>query len=103
MTKYVIVTAISSYRIRYTIPVDELQKLNEDVPVDGHEIEWAEDSVTCQDVEEFSQLHIGESIIDSRIVDEQEMLRMFDADNDYLNSWTKERKIEYVKDWKCDR
>lgn len=101
MTKYVMVTAISSYRIRYAIPVDELQKLNEDVPVDGHEIEWAEDSVTCQDAEEFSQLHIGESIIDSRIVDEQEMLQMFDAENDYLKSWTKAEKIEHVKDWKC--
>lgn len=62
MTKYVIVTAISSYRMRYCIPVDELQKLNPDVPIEGHEIEWADDCVTSEDVDEFSQMHIGEQI-----------------------------------------
>ena len=100
MTKYVIVTAISSYRMRYCIPVDELQELNVEVPVEGREIEWAEDCVTCNEVEEFSQKHIGETILDSEIVDEEQMLNKFDADNDYLKDWTREKKIEYVRNWK---
>ena len=100
MTKYVIVTAISSYRMRYCIPVDELQELNVEVPVEGREIEWAEDCVTCNEVEEFSQKHIGESIIDAEIVDEEQMLTKFDTDNDYLTGWTREKKIEYVRNWK---
>ena len=100
MTKYVIVTAISSYRMRYCIPVDELQQLNIEVPIEGHEIEWAEDCVTCGEVEEFSQKHIGETIIDSEIVTEEEMLNKFDSDNDYLAGWTTEKKIAHVRKWK---
>ena len=100
MTKYVIVTAISSYRMRYCIPVDELQELNVEVPVEGREIEWAEDCVTCDEVVEFSQKHVGETIIDSEILTEEQMLEKFDADNDYLKDWTRERKIEYVRNWK---
>lgn len=100
MTKYAIVTAISSYRIRYAIPVDELQKLNTDVPVEGHEEEWAMDCVTCGEAEEFSQLHIGEQIIDAVVVDEDAMLAQFDKDNDYLADWTKEKKIQHVRNWK---
>jgi hypothetical protein len=100
MTKYVIVTAISSYRMRYCIPVDELQELNVEVPVEGREIEWAEDCVTCDEVVEFSQKHIGETIIDSEILTEEQTLEKFDADNDYLKDWTREKKIEYVRNWK---
>ena len=100
MTKYVIVTAISSYRMRYCIPVDELQELNVEVPVEGREMEWAEDCVTCNEVVEFSQKHVGETIIDSEILTEEQMLEKFDADNDYLKDWTREKKIQYVRNWK---
>lgn len=98
--KYVIVTAISSHRMRYCIPVDELQKLNTDVPVEGNEIEWAQDCVAMQEIKEFSQMHIGEQIIDGEIVSEEKMLEIFDRDNDYLNSWTKDYKVHWVRNWK---
>lgn len=102
MTKYVIVTAISSYRTRYAIPVDELQKLNTDVSVEGREIEWAKDCVTCNQVQEFSQLHLGEQILDAAVVDEEAMLAQFDADNDYLVDWSKDYKIQHVRNWKFE-
>jgi hypothetical protein len=86
--------------MRYCIPVDELQELNVEVPVEGREIEWAEDCVTCNEVVEFSQKHIGETIIDSEILTEEQILEKFDADNDYLKDWTREKKIEYVRNWK---
>ena len=103
MTKYVIVTAISSYRMRYAIPVDQLQDLNTDVPVEGHEVEWALDCVTCEEVNEFSQMHVGEQIIDAAIIDEDVMLQLFDVDNGYLKDWSKEKKLEYVRKWKYDK
>lgn len=98
--KYVIVTAISTHRMRYAIPVDELQKLNTDVPIEGHECEWAEDCVTCEEVKEFSQEHIGEQIVDSVIMSEPKMLEQFDKDNEYLSSWTEEQKIKFVRNWR---
>ena len=98
--KYVIVTAISTHRMRYCVPVDELQKLNTDVSVEGHEIEWAEDCVTMEEVKEFSQKHLGELIVDSHVVSEAEMLQQFESDNDYLKSWTDEFKVQHVNDWR---
>lgn len=95
--EYVVVTCISSFRQRYVIPVDELQALNPDEPVDPA---WALDCVTMEQVKEFSQRHVGEQIIDAQVVKEAEILQFFDADNDYLASWTEEQKLEWIRDWK---
>lgn len=95
--KYVLVTAISTHRMRYAIPMDELQKLNEEQPVDP---KWALDCVTMQEIEEFSQEHLGEQIVDYDVLTEEEILAQFDKDNDYLTSWTTEKKINYIRDWK---
>ena len=54
---YVVVTCVSSYRMRYVMHKDDLQKLNTEKPVDP--IEWANDTVTMEQCEEFSQEHMG--------------------------------------------
>ena len=59
--------------------------------------EWLADSVVMQEVEEFSQEWLGEQIIDTDVISEDQMLQLFEKDNDYLNSWTKEKKIEWVR------
>ena len=94
---YVIVTAISSYRIRYAMHRDDLQKLNPDLPVDS--VEWANDTVSADECEEFSQEYMGEYIVDSVEMNEDDMLDLFDKDNDYLSKWTKDQKLELVR--KC--
>ena len=100
MTKYVMVTTVLSYRMRYMIPVDELQRLNPDVSIEGREISWAFDSVASEEAKEFSQLPIGEHVVDGIIITEDQMLEQFDKDNSYLKDWTNEQKIEFVKDWR---
>ena len=102
--RYVVVTAVSQHRMRYCVPMSELQKLN---PEGGDlfndyqkAIEWANDSVTMEEVKEFSQSFLGEQIVDTFILDEERMLQMFDRDNDYLKDWPKSKKIEHVHDWK---
>lgn len=94
--KYVLVTAMAQYRMRYAIPMDELQKLNPAAPVDP---KWALDSVTCNDVKEFSQLWLGETIVDHEVLSEQQILEKFDSDNDYLAGWSTEKKLSYIHDW----
>lgn len=94
--KYAVVTCISQFRQRYVVPVEKLQAKNTSMEV--RPIEWAEDSVTCEDVKEFSQKYLGEEIIDTFIVDEERLLTLFDRDNDYLSDWTKEKKIEWIHD-----
>ncbi len=95
--KYVVVNALTQYRMRYVIPLDELQKLNPDHPVDP---KWALDSVTCEDVEEFSQLWLGETIIDHEVVSEERILEMFDTDHEYLVNMDTDRKLSIIRNWK---
>lgn len=99
--EYVLVTAISHFRMRYCIPVDELRKENPEASDEQfNAIEWANDCVTMNECDEFSQAHISEDIVDTRVVSEEEMLRQFDEDNDYQRSWTREQKIAFVHRWK---
>jgi len=92
---YVVVTAISSYRVRYVMHRDDLQKLNPVDPVNA--IEWANDTVNADECDEFSQEHMGEYIVDTVEMSEDDMLELFDKDNDYLRGWTKDQKLEWVR------
>lgn len=95
--KYVVVTAISTFRQRYVVPLDELQALNPDMPVHP---DWAMDCVTMEEVKEFSQKHLGEQIVDCVVLNEKKTLELFNEDNDYLSSWGLDQKIRYIRDWK---
>ena len=98
MSDYVVVTAISSHRMRYVMHKDDLRKLNTDVePTDKELADWAMDTVTMQEVEEFSQMHLGEQICDVYECSEEEMLGFFDRDNDYLSGWKRDYKIQWVR------
>ena len=57
------VTAISTHRVKYCIPIDELKKMDPTRNISRIECELAEDSVALEEVKEFSQNHIGESIM----------------------------------------
>lgn len=101
--RYVVVTTTSSFRQRYAIPVSRLQELNTDIDITKDpvkQIEWANDSVTMEEVKEFSQKWLGETITDTFILDEERVLQLFDRDNDYLSEWEKEKKLEWIDDWK---
>ena len=81
--------------VKREIEIDEeLQEENPAYPVDA---EWACDSVTCEEVEEFSQKYLGEQIIDHYVVDENAIIDTFDRDNDYLKEWTREQKLEHIR------
>ena len=85
MPKYVVET-ISMFRMRYV--------------VEGKNSEHAMDEVVMQlgnsSFKEFSQHHVDEVITSSREIDDEEYLRMFDEDNDYLKDWNVEQKMQYV-------
>jgi hypothetical protein len=74
---------------------DDLQKKNTEKPVDV--IEWANDTVNMNECEEFSQEYMGEYIVDTVEMNEEDMLELFDKDNDYLREWTKDQKIARVR------
>ena len=99
---YVVVTTVSSFRHRYVMHKDDLRKMNRDVEPNDTELgEWAMDTVTMEECDDFSQLHIGEQISDVYECTEDEMLTFFDRDNDYLSGWERDQKIEELQK-ECD-
>ena len=81
MPKYLVET-ISMFRMRYVVECESA--------------DHAKDVVTMNEAEEFSQLHLDELITSAREIDDAEYLRLFDEDNDYLESWSEEQKFKFV-------
>lgn len=91
MSKIVLVETVSTFRHMYAV------ELIDDVPN-----EYALDDVTnavCggeTKLEEFAQKHIGEDIFSYREISEEEYLKIFDQENDYLKEWTPEQKKQFI-------
>ena len=81
MPKYLVET-ISIHRIRYVVECETA--------------EHAKDVIAMEEAEEFSQLHLGETITSTRVIDDPEYLLLFDEDNPYLKEWDEEHKFKYV-------
>jgi hypothetical protein len=55
--------------------------------------EYALDTVTLNEAKEFSQEHIGETIVSHRVVTKQEALDLCEIDNNYCQSWNDEHRM----------
>lgn len=84
------------------IPMEGLQETNPEVKLtDNLALEWAQDCVTTEEVEEFSQKWLGENIVDVDILSAEEVIKRFDRDNPELKTeWDKERKLKFINSWK---
>ena len=87
MSKWVLVEAVSMFRMRYMV----------EAPADHPE--YALDTVTCEEAKEFSQQYIGEQIMSHRVLTQEEAIALCDVDNDYVNGkygkpWSTEQKIK---------
>ena len=80
-TELVMVECISQFRQRYVVEVPKGKS------------EWALDTVTMEEAKEFSQHHIGETIVSHRVVSLDEAIAVCDIDNHYCKSWSDEQKI----------
>jgi hypothetical protein len=102
MSKYVLVETVLQYRMRYVIEVPDDHN-DREYPCTAEQ--WAADTVTSEEMVEFSQLFLGETITSTREISKKEIIPLCDEDNDYLKSWTKEQKmnlvtpIGYKRDW----
>jgi adenosyl cobinamide kinase/adenosyl cobinamide phosphate guanylyltransferase len=79
--EWVLVECVSTFRQRYMVQVPKGKK------------EWAMDTVVMHEAKEFSQEHLGEQIVNHRVVSEEDALKMCDEDNDYARAWSDEHKI----------
>ena len=95
-TQWVLVEAASLFRMRYMVEVpigtDDYGKDKAD---------WALDTVTMNEANEFSQEHLGETIVSHRVVTKEEALALSDIDNDYTKDWDEETKMKtFFTAWK---
>jgi len=88
-TQWVLVETVSMFRERYMVEVP--------VGVDMYgkdKAEWALDTVTMEEAKEFSQQHLGQTIVSHRVVTKEEALALCDKENDYAKKWNDELKIQ---------
>ena len=89
--QWVMVECVSMFRQRYMVQVPFGRTL------------WALDTVTMEEAKEFSQEHLGETIVSHRVVTEDEALQMCNQDNNYCQNWSDEKKKEaFFTEWKKD-
>jgi hypothetical protein len=86
--EWVLVECISQFRQRYMCEVPK------------GKAEWALDTVTMNEAKEFSQEHIGETIVSHRVIPFMEALELCDVDNHYCKTWNVEQKVKvfFTKD-----
>jgi hypothetical protein len=81
-TEWVLVECISTFRERYMVEVPKGKEL------------WALDTVTMNEAKEFSQEHLGETIVSHRVVSLEEALVLCDKDNAYCSAWSDDKKMD---------
>ena len=80
--EWILVETVSQFRQRYMVEVPK------------GKADWALDTVSMNEAKEFSQKHLGETIVSHRVMTEEEALALSDEDNDYGADWTKEQKLD---------
>ena len=84
--KIYVVETISSFRHTYYVKAkDSVHAMDEVVC-----------RMTDENFIEGSQKHIDESIANVIEVTEDEFIKVFDHENDYLKGWSKERKLQQI-------
>ena len=85
-TEVVLVEAIQQTRMRYLVNVPK------------GKAEYALDTVTCQEAEEFSQEDLGEVIVTHRVVTDVEILELFKTDRPYYTNMADAEKLRETRE-----
>lgn len=80
--EWVLVECVDMFRMRYMVQVPKGKK------------DYALDTVTMHEAKEFSQEHLGETIVSHRVISEKDALAMALEDNKYGSTWSDEKIIE---------
>ena len=99
---YVIVDTVSMFKQRYILPREEVQKFNEEMKLtDKLAKQWSQESVECEEVKEFSQRWLGETVTNIDFADTEKVLKLFKDDNEQLSEeWSQAKQLDYINDWK---
>ena len=101
---YLVTTVVSTHRMRYAIPISAMSEEG-DMPLPTDQaIDWIQDSVTMEEVEEFSQHWMGESIVDTFVLDKERVLNLYKRDNPHVvEVITDQQILDRIADWKIKK
>jgi bifunctional DNA-binding transcriptional regulator/antitoxin component of YhaV-PrlF toxin-antitoxin module len=85
-TEVVLVEAIQQTRMRYLVNVPK------------GKAEYALDTVTLQEADEFSQEDLGEIIVSHRVINDTEILELFTTDRPYYTNMTDAEKLRETRE-----
>lgn len=100
-SEYVVIDTVSMFRQRYVVPKEVVESWNTDVKANDKLIkEWAMDAVTTEEIKEFSQKWLGETITNVDMVDTQKILKLFAEDNpEIIKEWSQAKQLDFINDW----
>ena len=101
---YVVTTVVSTHRMRYAIPISAMSEEG-DMPLPTDQaINYIQDSVTMEEVKEFSQHWMGESIVDTFVLDKERVLNLYKRDNPHVvEVMTDQQILDRIADWKLKK
>lgn len=85
-----IVDTISTFNIKYAVHANSREEAMEYVSRKAN--------LNSLDIVELSQSHLGEVVKDAHRSTKKEYFKLFDELNDYLKTWTKEKKLEMINE-----
>ena len=89
----VLVETISMHRLRYAI---EVEADSEEKAYEYALDTWVLDHNKEEGFHELSQKHMGDIDISTRIITEEEYIKIFNQDNDYLSEISVNRKLGFI-------
>lgn len=98
---YVIVDTISVFKQRYILPRKAVEAFNEEVTcTDKLAKLWSQEAVESEEVKEFSQRWLGETVTNIDFADTEKVLKLFKEDNEQLSEeWTQAKQLDFINDW----
>lgn len=99
---YVVVDTISVFKQRYIIPREEVQRFNEEVALTDKLAKlWSQESVEAEEVKEFSQKWLGETVTNIDFANTEKVLKIFKEDNEQLSEeWSQAKQLDFINNWK---
>lgn len=94
MSKYILVDTVSQFRMRYCIEVpDDVENPTAEGMYPCTPEAYALDTVTCEDAKEFSQEHLGETVVSAREVTLEEAVAQYRKDEPTIGAAWDDQQI----------
>lgn len=95
--RYAVITTVSMFKVRYVVDEDKVHAFDNKAPIDDQKLlDWSEKSVMEDELDDFSQIFLGETVLERNIMEEEEVIELFYRDNKHAADWDTEQVKKYM-------